>query len=62
MHNKTDHPDVSEQLLKQLKEYFPLKPPNLNTQDREIWWDAGRQEVIQYLEAIHDHNNSKTKD
>jgi hypothetical protein len=41
---------ITEELIKHLKQEFPLRSPRITDSDREIWVKVGHQEVISYLE------------
>jgi hypothetical protein len=41
---------VSQELLDRLHEVFPLRPPHINDADRMIWFKAGEQGLIEFLE------------
>ncbi len=51
MNNK--RPYISLELLDFLKKKYPLRPPNLNHTDRQIWAEAGVQKVINDLQQLH---------
>jgi hypothetical protein len=41
---------VSQELLDRLHEAYPLCPPTLDEADRMIWFKAGQQALITFLE------------
>jgi hypothetical protein len=44
---------VTQDLIDRLREAFPLCPPTLDEADRMIWFKAGQQALITYLEFAH---------
>lgn len=49
---------LTAEVLKALKQSFPLHPPRLTQSDREIWMEAGRQHLIEYLQYEFDEANT----
>lgn len=50
-------PPVPLDLILWLEEEFPLSPPGLSTPDREIWFEAGRQGLIEFLKNIYEEQS-----
>jgi hypothetical protein len=42
-------PQFSVDLIEQLNEYIPAKPPGIEDSDRKVWWDAGQRALVQLL-------------
>ncbi len=53
--------EVPKSLVDHLKKVFPLKPPQAKQSDREIWMEAGRQELISKIETWHKAIDAKTR-
>lgn len=49
----TEGLEVPKSLVDHLKKCFPLKAPTVKQSDREIWMEAGRQDIIEKIEAWH---------
>lgn len=45
-------PNVPAELLSWLRKTFPLRPPDITAPNREVWREAGRQHIIDYLENL----------
>jgi hypothetical protein len=45
--------DIPKPLLDHLKKSFPLRAPKADQSDREIWMEAGRQDLINRIEQWH---------
>lgn len=43
---------VPEGLVEFLKSKYPVKVPDLHDSEREIFFEAGRQDMIRYLESL----------
>lgn len=56
-------PVYSIDLIKQLDEIYPPRPPQMHQTDREIWMDAGKRQVVelllQYVEVEQDEDNQQ---
>ena len=46
-------PHVPNSLIDYFADAYPLRNPTLSMLDREIWIEAGKQELIDDLRAIH---------
>lgn len=42
-------PVYSVDLIKKLDQLIPSKCPDITTPDRQIWYDAGRRAVVDFL-------------
>ena len=52
-------PPIDEVLVAVLSGIFPLKLPDLDMSDREIWYKIGQRSVIDYL---LDHSRKQQED
>ena len=55
-------PPIDEVLINRLKEMIPEKCPDIDTDDREIWYYAGRRSMVKMLESVYNEQNNITKD
>ena len=44
-------PTISPELIKALESLVPPEPPKLTDSDRQIWFNAGRRSLVEYLAA-----------
>ena len=51
-------PHVSEDLIKYLEEICPDSSPSLSTEDRRIWFDAGRVSLVKHLRSIFEEQTN----
>ena len=51
---------ISKELIDYLEKQFPNKSPDLNDNERKIWFKAGQSSVVSHLKKILDdkENNS----
>lgn len=49
---------VTPEFLAAIKEVYPLKPLNIHSTDRLIWFEAGQYSVIEFLQAKYDLANN----
>jgi hypothetical protein len=45
-------PDSSIELINKLNTLIPSRHPNLNESEREIWFNAGRRSVVDFLLSL----------
>lgn len=45
--------EVPKSLVDHLKKSYPLRAPKADQSDREIWMEAGRQDIIERIETWH---------
>jgi hypothetical protein len=45
-------PELTEDLLKELEKLIPNRCPSRDMTDRDIWWEAGRRSVVDYLLSL----------
>ncbi len=50
-------PQVSRELIEWLEEQFPLKSPELDTQERVIFYAVGQRSVVDHLAAVFKEQN-----
>jgi hypothetical protein len=50
-------PSVSKALLEALEERFPERCPEIDWEDRRIWFYSGQRELIKFLRAEYDNQN-----
>ena len=50
-------PQVSRELIEWLEEQFPLKSPELDTQERVIFYAVGQRSVVDHLVAVFKEQN-----
>ena len=43
-------PVLAADLIEELSVLYPERTPSLNTQEKEIWYDAGARSVVRALE------------
>lgn len=55
--NKDTFPPISKAQLDALKELIPKRFPDLEDNDRKIWYNVGRQSVVDLLSEIYDMQN-----
>jgi len=49
--------NLSQELIKYLKQQFPDKSPDLNDKDREIWFKSGQASVVKHLAQLFEDQN-----
>jgi len=59
-------PDLSSSLIESLDELYPKRFPDLDWEEREIWFKAGQRNVVDFLKQVYKEQNetiiSSTKD
>lgn len=50
-------PPIPEELLRALQKRFPIRVPDKDASDREIWIEVGKQEFLQFLLHQYDQQN-----
>lgn len=49
-------PGITDALVEALEALFPPKCPTLKQSDREIWMNAGRRAMVEYIKLQHQRN------
>jgi hypothetical protein len=49
---------ISQELIDYLEKQFPNKSPDLNDNDRNIWFKAGQASVVTHLKKILSDNEN----
>jgi hypothetical protein len=57
-----DLPSISKKLIDKLEEIIPEKCPHLSMSDRDIWFYAGKRELVRILKQHHDYQNQTILD
>lgn len=47
-------PEITRELIEYLEGICPDASPNLKTGDREVWWNAGKVDLVRHLRSVHD--------
>ena len=55
--DKESFPQIPKQLIDDLEKLVPKKMPNLLDTDREVWYNVGRQSLIDLLREIYTMQN-----
>ena len=50
-------PEITIELVEYLEGICPDASPSLTTGEREIWWNAGKVDLVRHLRSIHDEQN-----
>jgi hypothetical protein len=50
-------PHVSPELVEYLENICPDQSPSLQTPDRQIWFNAGRADLVKHLRSILDEQS-----
>jgi hypothetical protein len=50
-------PQIPKKLIDTLEELIPERCPNLSLPDREIWFYAGKREVVRILKDHYENQN-----
>lgn len=50
-------PPISEGLIKALDQRFPERCPELDWEDRKVWFYTGQREVVRFLISEHERQN-----
>jgi hypothetical protein len=50
----TKLPNISAELIEYLEGIAPDQAPKLKTPDREIWFNAGKADLVQHLKQVHE--------
>jgi|TARA_R100001163_G_C4936102_1_gene109908 hypothetical protein len=51
-------PPIDEALIKKLNEIYPEKCPDIDTKDRQIWYNAGQRSVVKMLISVYDEQSN----
>lgn len=54
---ESDWPEIDITLVRWLKTKYPLKAPDLSSGEREIFFESGRQSLIEELEQMNTVQN-----
>lgn len=49
----TPFPHLPAELVEALDKLFPLRSPDINAPDRQIWVEVGQRKVVDFLIATH---------
>lgn len=52
MDTKLKPPIVTDEMIKYLEYMFKDKSPDINSSDRQIWFDAGSVHVVKHLKSV----------
>lgn len=52
-------PVYAVDLIKELDKTYPIRTPNLNDSDREIWFKAGARSVVDLLISLEKDQNEQ---
>lgn len=58
MTSKTPFPTIPRELLGSLDKLFPLRSPNIEASDRQVWIEVGWRQVISFMQAEFDRQNT----
>lgn len=47
-------PEITKELIEYLEGVFPDQAPSIKVGEREIWWNAGKADLVRHLRSIHD--------
>jgi len=47
-------PEITPELIEYLENICPDAAPSLKTDDRAIWWNAGKVDLVRHLRSLHD--------
>lgn len=47
-------PEIPKELIEYLEGICPDTAPSLKTGEREIWWNAGKADLVRHLRNIHE--------
>ena len=50
-------PRISEEVIKYLDELFPDKCPNLEDNEKQVWFKSGQASVVKHLKQLLDDQN-----
>lgn len=50
-------PHIPKELLEYLEGICPDQSPSLNTPDREIWFQAGKVDLIRHIRSVFEEQN-----
>ena len=51
-------PEISKELVEYLESICPDSAPDLKTPEREIWFDAGKADLVRHLKSIHEEQSN----
>ena len=51
-------PVITKELIEYLEGICPDAAPSLKSGDREIWWNAGKVDLVRHLRSIHDEQHN----
>lgn len=47
-------------LVDALNEIYPAAPPRLTDTDREVWFNAGRRDVVEFLQKLREEASTRS--
>ena len=50
-------PPISDALIVSLEQRFPERCPDIDWEDRKIWFYAGQREVVRFLTSEYEQQN-----
>ena len=50
-------PTISKELITYLDEICPDRSPSITTEDRRIWFAAGKVDLIRHLRSVYEQQN-----
>jgi hypothetical protein len=50
-------PVISVELITYLEKICPDRAPSIGTEDRRIWFDAGKVDLVRHLRTVYDQQN-----
>ena len=50
-------PEITKELVEYLEGICPDTSPSLKSGEREIWWNAGKVDLVRHLRSIHAEQN-----
>lgn len=53
----SDTPKIPKDLLDYLEQQFPERCPDPKWDDRKIWREVGKREVVRFLKRLYDEQN-----
>lgn len=51
-------PIINKELIEYLETICPDQSPDLGTEDRKIWFNAGKVNLVRHLRSLHDQQTT----